>query len=167
MSSCISLLEDRFFYLSDDKILEMESDLLFGTFDNDNTSQEVQEHIRAMSCGKAIFQAKTLGFAYKRLLAKKRGPTQDLPRCEPRENSESPWEPLDEPGIKLYCARKLRLHAYKISELLEELYCPACNGYGKNGRGEYGLPFTRCAHCNALRDVANQRCGNCDVLFKS
>ncbi|KAF9779897.1 hypothetical protein BJ322DRAFT_349695 [Thelephora terrestris] len=154
------------FTASDEKILKMESDLLFQDFENDRTSQEAQEHIRAMSCGKAVFQAKTLGFAYHMLLAKKRRAIQDVPRCEPQEGSEPGSDVYDGSGFKLHCARKLRQHAYTVSELLQGLYCPACDEYGKNGKGEYGLPFTRCALCNALRDTASQPCRSCGALFK-
>jgi hypothetical protein len=126
---------------SDDKVLNMEGDLLFGNFESDETSQEVQEHIRAMSSGKATFQAKTLGFVYRRLLAKKRKTT-------------------------VHCARNLREHVYTISELLDGLYCPACHEYGRNGKGEYGRPFTRCGRCNALRDTFELRCSRCNILFQ-
>ena len=124
----------------------MESDLLFGDFESKKTFKEVQEHIRAMSCGKRVFQAKTLGLAYQKLWVKKR-------------------RMIQEPAL-LFCARYLRLHAYTISELLGSLYCPECHELGKNGKGEYGRPFMRCSHCNALRDTANPQCGRCNSPFK-
>ena len=121
----------------------MESDLLFGKFENDETSQEIQEHIRAMSCGRAEFQGKTLASALRRLIRKKR-------------------------RTALHCARYQREHIYSLSELLEGLYCPACHEFGKNGKGEYGRPFTRCGGCNALRDTVDQlRCIRCKLLFRS
>ena len=121
----------------------MESDLLFGKFENDETSQEVQEHIRAMSCGEAEFQGKTLASTLGRLIARKRRTT-------------------------VRCARYQREHVYTLSELLEGVYCPICHEYGKNGKGEYGRPFTRCGSCSVLRDAADQlRCVRCKLLFES
>lgn len=121
----------------------MESDLLFDRFENDETSREIQEHIRAMSCGNAEFHGKTLSSALRRLITKKR-------------------------GTMVRCARYQSEHAYTLSELLQGLYCPECHEWGKNGKGEYGRPFTRCGGCNALRDGVNQlRCFRCKLLFKS
>ena len=134
---------------SDDNILEMESDLLFDGFESETTFKEVQENIRAMSCGKHVFQTKTLGLAYQKLLVKKRRAIQ---------------EPLPIEAF-LFCARYLLLHAYTVSELLYGLYCPGCHEFGKNGKGEYGRPFMRCGHCNALRDTGDQRCRRCNYPF--
>jgi len=145
----------------------MECDLLFGKFESNKTSQEIQEHIRVMSCGNAVFQAKTLGFVYHRLLAKKRRAIQDSTMAEPQETTGPPWGPLDEPEAMVHCARNVRTHVYTLSELLLGLYCPACHDYGKNGKGEYGRPFTRCGHCNGLRDMVGLHCGRCNTLFKS
>ena len=143
----------------------MESDLLFGTFDTDRTSQEVQEHIRAMSCGKVTFQAKTLGFVYHRLSTKKRRSIQDSPRVEQPESPRKP--PPNEPETVVHCVRiQFPTHIYGLSELLQGLYCPACHEHGKNGRGESGRPFTRCGHCNSLRDTMELRCSCCDTPFK-
>jgi len=157
---------------SDDKILNMESDLLFGTFENDKTFQEIQEHIRAMSCGKAVFQAKTLGFVYHRLSTKKRHTIQASVKAEPQGAPEHPWttpsKPVPgEPETMVRCAREPRGHIHTISELLQGLYCRVCDDRGKNGRGGYGRPFTRCKQCYALRDAMDHRCSRCDTLFKS
>ena len=160
-------------FFSDEKILNMELDLLFGKFENDKTSQEIQEHIRAMSCGKAAFRAKTLGFVYHRLSTKKRRAIQDSAGIEPQETPEPPRSPspepsFDEPQATVFCARiQLTMHVYTISELLYGLYCPACGEGGRNGRGEIGRPFTRCGNCKALRDTLGPRCSHCNILFKS
>jgi len=132
-----------YIFSSDEKILDMESDLLFGKFENDKTSQEIQEHIRAMSCGKAEFRGKTLASALRRLITKKRRTT-------------------------VYCARLQREHTYTLSELLQGLYCPVCHQYAENGKGGYGRPFMRCGSCGVLRDRADQlRCARCKLLFES
>ena len=159
-------------FSSDEKILSMESDLLFSNFENDKTSQEIQEHIQAMSCGKAVFQAKTLGFVYHGLLTKKRRAIQEPVEVEPQETPESPWASSssstpDEPETTVYCTRAhLPKHSYGVSELLLGLYCPSCNEYGKNGKGEPGRPFTRCGHCGTLRDTVEFRCCHCNTPFK-
>lgn len=150
-------------FSSNDEILDMESNLLFGNFESDETSQEIQEHIRAMSRGKAVFQAKALGFVYHRLLAMKRRAIQDPTAAESQETTGPP----DETGTTVLCARYLRIHTYVLSELRQGLYCPACHDYGKNGKGEYGRPFTRCGRCYELRDTVGKRCSGCDTLFKS
>ena len=127
---------------SDDEILDMEIDLLFDKFENDETSREIQEHIRAMSSGTAKFQGKTLATVYRRLITEKR-------------------------STVVHCARYLRDHIYTLDELLEGLYCPVCHEHGKNGKGEYGRPFTRCGNCNTLRDTEDKRCSRCKLQFKS
>ena len=150
----------------------MESDLLFGSFENDKTSQEIQEHIQAMSCGRAVFQAKTLGFVYHRLSTKKRNAIRDSTRVEPQGTPEPPRRPPlkpipGEPETMVRCAREPRGHVYTLSELLQGLYCRVCDDRGKNGKGGYGRPFTRCRQCYALRDAADFRCSRCGTLFKS
>ena len=120
----------------------MESDLLFGKFESDEMSQEMREHIRAMSRGEVEFQGKTLASTLGRLITKKRRTT-------------------------VHCARYQPGHIYTLSELLQGVYCPDCHEYGKNGKGEYGRPFTRCGSCTALRDAADQlRCARCKLLFE-
>ena len=150
----------------------MESDLLFGRFENDKTSREIQEHIRAMSCGKATFQAKTLGYVYHRLSTKKRQAIHDSAKAEPQGTPEPSRRPSSkplpgEPDTMVRCAREPREHVYPLSELLQGLYCRVCDDRGKNGRGGYGRPFTRCKQCYALRDAADIRCSRCGTLFKS
>ena len=172
MDGSANSVECRVFFPSDDKILNMEGDLLFGGFENDKTSQEVQEYIRAMSCGKAAFQAKTLGFVYRRLLTKKRHAIRGSVRVEPRRTPEPSRRPLlepipGEPETMVRCAREPREHVYTLSELLQGLYCRECDDRGKNGKGGYGRPFTRCRQCYALRDEADLRCSRCGTLFKS
>jgi len=140
------------FTASNSEILNMESELLFRYDETNKTSREIQEqkiqeHIQAMASGKAVFQAKTLAFVYQGLITKKR-------------------RAIREPA-KVHCARYRDTHVFAISELLEGLYCPSCHDCGKNGRGEYGRPFTRCGHCNGLRDEENTRCSRCNSLFKS
>lgn len=156
-------------FSSDDKILHMESDLLFSEFENDKTSREIQEHIRAMSCGKIAFQAETLGFVYHKLSTKKREAIQNTPKSPKASSSGWYTEPSSEdPETTVYCTRiHLPRHAYALSELLQGLYCPSCSEYGKNGRGELGRPFTRCGLCGTLRDTLELRCSHCNILFKS
>jgi len=121
----------------------MESDLLFGEFENDGTSRDVQEHIRAMSNGTAKFRGKTLASVYRRLISEKRSSTV------------------------VHCARNLRDHIYTLDELLQGLYCPVCHEHGNNGKGEYGRPFTLCWNCVTLRDTEDKRYSRCKLLFKS
>jgi len=150
----------------------MEGDLLFGSFESDTTSREIQEHIRAMSCGKAVFQAKTLGFVYHRLSTKKRHAIRGSVGVEPQGTPEPPRRPPSkpipgEPETMVRCAREPRDHVYTLSELLQGLYCRTCDDRGKDGKGGYGRPFTRCRQCYALRDAVDLRCGRCGTLFKA
>jgi len=124
----------------------MESDLLFDRFEGNKTSQETQEHIRAMGCGKTTFQAETLGFVFRKLITRKR---HAIPE-----------------SAMLRCARALGIHVYTLSELYEGLYCPECGEGGRNGKGRIGRPFTRCGFCSALRDTEVPRCTRCNVTFK-
>jgi len=172
MDGRLNSVECREFSPSDDKILNMESDLLFGSFENDRTSQEIQEHIRAMSCGKAVFQAKTLGFVYHRLSTKKRDVIRGSVRLEPHGTPEPsrriPLKPTPgESETMVRCAREPRVHVYTLSELLQGLYCPVCDDRGENGTGRYGRPFTHCTWCYTLRVAADLRCIRCGTLFKS
>jgi len=135
-------------FFSDEKILNMESNLLFDRFDDDRTFQELQENIRTMVCGRAMFQKETLGFVYHRLMTRKR-------------------HAIREPRATLHCARYLYAHVYALSELHDGLYCPECDECGRNGKGRPGRPFTRCGGCNKLRDTRGLRCSLCNVAFKS
>ena len=118
----------------------MENDLLFGSFENDKTSQEIQEHIQAMSCGKAAFQAKTLGFVYHRLSVKKRRAIRGTVGVEPQVTPEPPRRPPlgpvpGEPETMVRCAREPCSHVYTLSELLQGLSCRVCDDRGSNGKG--------------------------------
>lgn len=157
-------LSTTIFY-SDDKILNMETDLLFDKFENEATSEEIQRHIRAMSRGDAVFRAKTLGFIYHKLSTRKRHNLLPSARVEPQGVPESPRVPPPIPGepeTKVIC---LRVHVSTVSELLQGLYCPAaaCNVRGPMGNRRRLL--TRCRVCETLREAVGSRCRGCNTLF--
>jgi len=133
---------------SQEKILEMQCDLLISTFQDPKTIKDVKENIGRISHGSSSHCADALNLGFEKAF--------DL-----KKKKQQP--PPPPPGVQLKCSysgcrRGWYTTPAPYSEIGTNVYCPNCNGY-------YGSYYMLCSGCNYQRTSSYTSCQSCGKNF--